>query len=82
MFDWRKQYLDGRLDVNGRECALLPVTVTAASDSGAAEADASTRSAHSPGTLRIKFHEAKDTLKGSSIPTHFACDPVPDPLIR
>jgi transposase len=35
LFNWRKQYPDGRLGVNGRECALLPVTVNEASDGGA-----------------------------------------------
>ncbi|MGY6256817.1 IS66-like element accessory protein TnpA [Paraburkholderia fungorum] len=55
LFDWRKQYLDGRLGVNGRECALLPVTVNEASDSGAAEPDASTPSAQASGTIRIQL---------------------------
>ncbi|TDN61984.1 transposase [Paraburkholderia sp. BL10I2N1] len=27
VFDWRKQYLEGRLDVDAHGCALLPATV-------------------------------------------------------
>lgn len=68
LFDWRKQYLDGRLGVNGRECALLPVTVNAASDSGAAEPDASTRSAQAPGTLRIQLPRGEVHVEGSVDP--------------
>lgn len=68
LFDWRKQYLDGRLGVNGRECALLPVTVNAASDSGATEPDASTRSAQAPGTLRIQLPRGEVHVEGSVDP--------------
>ena len=49
LFDWRKQYLDGRLGVNGREYALLPVTVNEASDGGVAEPAASPPAASAPG---------------------------------
>ncbi|WP_167378555.1 transposase [Paraburkholderia aspalathi] len=38
VFDWRKQYLKGRLGVDGRECALLPVTVNEVNESCADEA--------------------------------------------
>jgi transposase len=68
LFDWRKQYLDGRLGVNGRECALLPVTVNAASDSGSAEPDAATRSAQAPGTLRIQLPRGEVHVEGSVDP--------------
>ena len=64
LFDWRKQYLDGRLGVNGRECALLPVTVNEASDNGAAEPAASTPSAQAPGTIRIQLPRGDVHVEG------------------
>jgi transposase len=55
VFDWRKQYLDGRLGVNGRECTLLPVTVNEVNDSSVDEAAACPPAAPSPGTIRIQL---------------------------
>ncbi|ANB74949.1 transposase [Paraburkholderia phytofirmans OLGA172] len=70
LFDWRKQYLDGRLGVNARECALLPVTVNEASDngSGAAEPAAPTPSAQAPGTIRIQLSRGEVLVEGSVDP--------------
>ena len=68
LFDWRKQYLEGRLGVNGRECALLPVTVNEASDSGTAEPAASTPSAQAPGTIRIQLPRGEVHVEGSVDP--------------
>ncbi|WP_454825134.1 IS66-like element accessory protein TnpA [Paraburkholderia xenovorans] len=67
LFDWRKQYLDGRLGVSGRECALLPVTVNEASCScsGAAEPAASTPSAPTPGKIRIQLPRGEVHVEGS-----------------
>ena len=45
VFDWRKQYLEGRLGTDERGCALLPVTVNEPSDSGVVEPAASKSSA-------------------------------------
>ena len=68
LFDWRKQYLDGRLGVNGRECALLPVTVNEAGDSGVAEPAASTPSAPAPGKIRIQLPRGEIHVEGSVDP--------------
>ena len=67
LFDWRKQYLDGRLGVNGRACALLPVTVDEASDSGAADPAASTP-APAPGKIRIQLPRGEIHVEGSVDP--------------
>jgi transposase len=45
VFDWRKQYLEGRLGADARECTLLPVTVNETGDSGVTEPAASTPAA-------------------------------------
>src|SRR5579863_9695964 len=55
VFDWRKQYLEGRLGADSRECALLPVTVNEVSDSSVNEPPASTPAASAPGTIRIQL---------------------------
>ncbi|MGF7137615.1 transposase [Paraburkholderia sp. EB58] len=68
LFDWRKQYLDGRLGVNGHECALLPVTVNDASDSGVAEPAASTPSAPVSGKIRIQLPRGEIDVEGSVDP--------------
>ncbi|MGF6575037.1 transposase [Paraburkholderia sp. GAS333] len=68
LFDWRKQYLDGRLGANGRECALLPVTVDEASDSGVSEPAASTPSAPAPGKIRIQLPRGEIHVEGSVDP--------------
>ena len=68
LFDWRKQYLDGRLGVNGRACALLPVTVDEASDSSAAEPAASPPSAPAPGKIRIQLPRGEIDVEGSVDP--------------
>jgi transposase len=67
LFDWRKQYLDGRLGVNGRACALLPVTVDEASDSGAADPAASTP-APAPGKIHIQLPRGEIHVEGSVDP--------------
>ncbi|ALE55166.1 transposase [Burkholderia sp. HB1] len=68
LFDWRKQYLDGRLGGNGRECALRPVTVNEASDSGVAEPGASPPSAPAPGKIRIQLPRGEIHVEGSVDP--------------
>jgi transposase len=68
LFDWRKQYLDGRLGVTGRECTLLPVTVDEASDSGVSEPAASTPSAPMPGKIRIQLPRGEIHVEGSVDP--------------
>ncbi|WP_181920071.1 IS66-like element accessory protein TnpA [Paraburkholderia sp. BL6669N2] len=68
LFDWRKQYLDGRLGMNGRECALLPVTVNEAGDSGVAEPAASTPLAPAPGKIRIQLPRGEILVEGSVDP--------------
>jgi transposase len=68
LFDWRKQYLDGRLGVNGRECALLPVTVNEAGDSGVGEPAASKPSAPEPGKIRIQLPRGEIHVEGSVDP--------------
>ncbi|RKT98646.1 hypothetical protein C7H84_35935 [Burkholderia sp. Nafp2/4-1b] len=68
LFDWRRQYLDGRLGVNGRECALLSVTVNEAGDSGVAEPAASTLSAPVPGKICIQLLRGEVHVEGSVDP--------------
>jgi transposase len=68
LFDWRKQYLDGRLGVNCRECALLPVTVDETSDGGVAEPAASTPSAPAPGKIRIQLPRGEIHVEGNFDP--------------
>ncbi|MEX3901047.1 transposase [Paraburkholderia sp. BR10954] len=68
LFDWRKQYLDGRLGVNGRECALLPVTVNEASDGGVAELAAPLPAAPTPGKIRIQLPRGDVHVEGSVDP--------------
>ena len=64
LFDWRKQYLDGRLGASGRECALLPVTVNEASDTGVAEPAASLPAAPAPGKIRIQLPQGEIHVEG------------------
>ena len=68
LFDWRRQYLEGRLGVNGRECALLPVTVNEASDGGIAEPAASLSAAPVPGKKRIQLPRGEVLVEGSVDP--------------
>ncbi|MET3248782.1 transposase [Burkholderia sp. OAS925] len=68
VFDWRKQYLDGRLGADERGCALLPVTVNEASDGGVAEPAASTPAAPAPGTIRIQLPRGEVHVEGSVDP--------------
>lgn len=69
VFDWRKQYLEGRLGVDGRECALLPVTVNEVNDSSADEAEASCPpAAPAPGTIRIQLPRGEVHVEGSVDP--------------
>ncbi|MDP9652060.1 MULTISPECIES: IS66-like element accessory protein TnpA [Paraburkholderia] len=68
LFDWRKQYLDGRLGVNGRECALLPVTVDEAGDSGVAEPAACVPPVSMPGKIRIQLPRGEIHVEGSVDP--------------
>ena len=68
LFDWRKQYLDGRLGMNGRESALLRVTVNEAGDSGMAEPPESTPSAPVPGKMRIQLPRGEIHVEGSVDP--------------
>nr|WKF60898.1 hypothetical protein HUO10_005420 [Paraburkholderia busanensis] len=65
LFDWRKQYLDRRLGLNGRECALLPVTVNEPSDIGVAEPTASTPLAPAPGKICIQLPRGEIHAEGS-----------------
>ena len=68
LFDWRKQYLDGRLGVNGRECALLPVTVNEVNDSSADETAACPPAAAAPGLIRIQLPRGEVHVEGSVDP--------------
>ncbi|WP_233859979.1 IS66-like element accessory protein TnpA [Paraburkholderia sp. HD33-4] len=68
VFDWRKQYLEGRLSADERGCALLPVTVNEASDSGLAEPAASALAAQGPGTIRIQLPRGDVYVEGSVDP--------------
>jgi transposase len=68
LFNWRKQYPDGRLGVNGRECALLPVTVNEASDGGGAKPAASPPAASAPGKIRIQLPRGEVHVEGSVDP--------------
>ena len=56
---------EGRLGVNGRGCASLPVTVNEASDSGAAEPAASTPLTQAPSTIRIQLPRGEVHVDGS-----------------
>jgi transposase len=67
VFDWRRQYLEGRLGVDGRECALLPVTVDEANFSGN-EAAACSPAAPAPGTIRIQLPRGEVHVEGSVDP--------------
>src|ERR1700684_3886174 len=81
LFDWRKQYLDGRLGVNGRERALLPATVNEGRDCGAAEPAASTPSPQARGTIRIQLPRGEVHVEESVDPdTLRVGDPVPGPM--
>jgi len=64
VFDWRKQYLEGRFGADTRECALLPVTVSEVSDSSLNEPAACTPAASAPGTGRNR------AVKGSVLWPH------------
>ncbi len=82
LFDWRKQYLEGRLGVNDRECALLPITLNEASDSdsdsGAAQQAASTPLTQGLGTDPDPVATRRDTRGRGRRSRHAArCDPVP-----
>ncbi|WP_233874807.1 IS66-like element accessory protein TnpA [Paraburkholderia adhaesiva] len=68
VFDWRKQYLEGRLGADERRCALLPVTVNEAGDSSVAEPAASTPAAQVPGTIRIRLPRGDVYVEGSVDP--------------
>ncbi|MDP9651506.1 IS66-like element accessory protein TnpA [Paraburkholderia caledonica] len=68
VFDWRKQYLEGRLGVNGRECALLPVTVNEVNDSNVDEAAACPPAAPSPDAIRIQLPGGDIHVEGSVDP--------------
>jgi transposase len=64
VFDWRKQYLEGRLGADARECALLPVTVNETSDSDVTDPASSTPAASAPGKIRIQLHRGEIHLEG------------------
>ncbi|WP_459909651.1 IS66-like element accessory protein TnpA [Caballeronia sp. HLA56] len=68
VFDWRKQYLEGRLGAVERGCALLPVTVNEPSDSGVVEPAASKSSAPALGTIRIQLPRGDVHVEGSVDP--------------
>jgi transposase len=68
LFDWRKQYLDGRLRVSGRGCTLLPVNVKEASGNGVAEPAASLPAALASGNIRIQSPRGEVHVEGSVDP--------------
>ncbi|CCD36274.2 putative transposition-related protein [Candidatus Paraburkholderia kirkii UZHbot1] len=65
VFDWRKQYLEGRLGVSHHECALLPVAVNDAGDSKVADPPTSKLSAPVPGKMRIQLPRGDVHVEGS-----------------
>lgn len=65
VFDWRKQYLDGRLGVDGGECALLRITVNEASGSCVGDPSASGPAAPVPGRIRIQLSRGDVHVEGS-----------------
>lgn len=64
MFDWRKQYLEGRLGADKRGSTLLPVTLKEASESGVAESAGSTPATQAPGTIRIQLPHGDVHVEG------------------
>jgi transposase len=64
VFDWRKQYLEGRLGADKRGCTLLPVTVNEASENGVAESATSTPATQAPGTIRIQLPRGDVHVEG------------------
>ncbi|MBT2790087.1 transposase [Paraburkholderia strydomiana] len=68
VFDWRRQYVEGRLGGNGRECTLLPVTVNEPPDSNASEPSAPTPATPVPGTIRIQLARGEVHVEGSVDP--------------
>lgn len=64
VFDWRKQYLKGRLGADARECTLLPVSVNETSDSGVTEPAASTPAAPTNGKIRVQLPRGEIHVEG------------------
>ncbi|WP_368860339.1 transposase [Caballeronia sp. BR00000012568055] len=65
VFDWRKQYLEGRLGVSHHECTFLPVAVNETDDSSVADPPTSELAAPLPGKIRIQLARGDVHVEGS-----------------
>ena len=62
VFDWRKQYLEGRLDPKGEDALMLPVVLSEPDEKEKASAPSETHT--SAGVLRVLFARSEVRIEG------------------
>jgi transposase len=62
VFDWRKQYLEGRLDPKGKDALMLPVVLSEPEEKEKALAPSQTHT--SAGVLRVLFARSEVRIEG------------------